>query len=75
MLVCVGANSVFQDVRVLRLDLAAAAIVDATLAPGARCTSSELAATAERAVGAPVEGLGDLVDGLTAARVLERVTP
>ncbi len=71
MVVCVAAESVYQDVRVLRLDEIAAAIVDG--AHRARSVT-ELEAVAAAAAGVPgdADGMRELLDGLVAARVLER---
>ena len=69
MVVCVAGESVYQDVRVLRLDELAAAVVEA-----ARCARSvtELEAAVALTVGdGSGDGFGELVDGLVAVRVLE----
>ncbi len=67
--VCVAGESVYQDVRVLRLDAVATAVVDH--ARSAR-SLADLAAFAGAVEGVPVDSIDELVDGLTAARVLDR---
>ncbi|HEY3831911.1 MAG TPA: hypothetical protein VGO03_06435 [Acidimicrobiia bacterium] len=67
MVVCLAAESVYQDVRVLRLDALAASVIDAAQRGATR---ADLAAAA----GVPANEIDTLVGGLAAARVLERVT-
>lgn len=68
MVVCLAAESVYQDVRVLRLDALAASVIDAARRVATR---ADLATAA----GASPAEVDALVDGLAAARVLERVGP
>ena len=69
MIVCVAAESAYQDVRVLRLDATAEAVIDAARVPRTR---SELADAVAGSVGEPAAAIEALIDGLTAARVLEQ---
>jgi hypothetical protein len=70
--VCVAAESAYQDVRVLRLDALAAAVIDAARVAQPR---DALAVTVAGTLGEPVDAVDALIDGLLAARVLEQSMP
>jgi hypothetical protein len=72
MVVGVAGESAYQDVRVLRLDAVAAAVLDAADTP---ITRSALADAVRAATGEPVATIDELIDGLTAARILEQTSP
>jgi hypothetical protein len=67
-LVCVPASSAYQDVRVLRLDRVASALVDSAREPRRRDDVVEIVGP-----DCSPDEIDTLLDGLCASRVLERL--